>query len=58
MSDEAEIFEQIAQEYLDNPELSLRTAKSEIKYYDPENPDQRVEIIVKKKTITFLERSH
>jgi len=49
MSEEAEIFEQIAQEHLDNPELSLRTTKSEIKYIDLENPDQRIEIIVKKK---------
>jgi type II secretory pathway component PulC len=34
---------------LDNPELSLRTNKSEIKYVDLENPDDRIEIIVKKK---------
>lgn len=32
MSEEAEIFEKVAESYLDNPKLTLRTTKSEIKY--------------------------
>lgn len=37
--------------HLDNPKLTLRTQKSEIKYLDIENPDERIEIIVKKKKV-------
>lgn len=49
MSEEAEIFEKIAQDRLDNPELTLRTTKSEIKYFNIDKPDNRIEIIIKKK---------
>ena len=42
MSDEAQIFEKIAQSRLDNPELTLRTTKSEIKYANLERPDERI----------------
>lgn len=52
MSQEAEVFEELAQMHLDNPKLTLRTTKSEIKYLHPENPqDTRIEIVVKKKKV-------
>ena len=52
MSQEAEVFEELAQMHLDNPKLTLRTNKSEIKYANIESPeDRQIEIIVKKKKV-------
>jgi hypothetical protein len=42
MSDEAEIFENLAKKYLDDPKLTLRTLKSQIKYVDTLRPDDRI----------------
>jgi hypothetical protein len=45
-SDEAKVFEELAQWHLDNPELKLRTAKSEIRYT---GEGEKIEIVIKKK---------
>ena len=39
VSDEARIFEELASEHLNYPELALRTRISEIKYFNIEKPD-------------------
>ena len=43
------MFEKLAEEHLNNPELALRSNISEIRYRNVENPDSRIEVEIKKK---------